>query len=209
MSSIIKKDLKWLFKASTKQILLIFLIIIAQALFFGKKLLPAYAMPIIVLILMVTIIGSDLETEFEKFLFSTPISKFEYAGSKFILTWIFAVFGVIFGIMIFLMNKFYALLEISHIIAAMFVLPILMLSILIPLFYKFGIQKARIIMFGTYILLFGSLSFISNMGNNDIFTEILIKYGQIKISLFLIIITMLISLVSLFITTKILKSKEY
>ncbi|MDO5725234.1 MAG: ABC-2 transporter permease [Tissierellia bacterium] len=213
MNAYIKKDLNMILRGGILKFAALFALIPIIALAFKDSLAIISFLPvmnlIMIIMMIVSTIGTDLQVGFEKFAFSSPLTRYDYIFSKYLMAWVISLILATICAIIVVALKILPFSEIFFFVAALFSMPNIILAIMIPLFYKFGINKARFIIFGVYILImgFGGV-FMSLFKDFDIF-RFLIDLGQIKTSLLFIAFTMVLSLISLMISKKILEKNEY
>ncbi len=125
---------------------------------------PTYLASMITLMLTMTSVSSftyDDYSKWEKFGRSLPVTKKQIVLSKYLLTLIMALAGSIISAVYILIwqafNSSASLLENISIVLVMFSVTLIFTSIAIPLIYKFGVEKYRLInlvIFGGIFLLF-------------------------------------------------------
>ena len=165
---------------------------------------------------VVTSIGYDDLAKWDKYALTMPITRKDVVMSKYIFTIIFIIIGSILSLLISIVAStilnnldIELLLEIDAISIA---LGILFTGILIPLIYKFGIERSRIIIIGIFaiptIVSFAGVSILNYFGvpkPSEAFIE------RIVIILPYIIpeIAILILVISYFITLNIYNKKDF
>ena len=147
---------------------------------------PTYLASMITLMLTMTSVSSftyDDYSKWEKFGRSLPVTKKQIVLSKYLLTLIMALAGSIISTVSVLIwqafNSSANLLENLCIVLVMFSVTLIFTSIAIPLIYKFGVEKYRLInlaIFGGIFLLFMfvfSVYDISQIPESDFFVILL------------------------------------
>lgn len=153
--------------------------------------------------------GSESESEFSKFIFTSPISRRTYVKSKYFFPLIFSIIASLFSV--FITYNLFKQIDLAFMISAMvFSLSFTLNSIQIPFIIKFGEDKGPIITVLSYFLLFMGSSAVGEFGNNII--NNLKDYSKIEyivIALIILLIGFVISYLSIRISEVIIKKKEF
>lgn len=153
--------------------------------------------------------GNEKQSEFPKFVFTSPISRNSYVRSKYVLS-------VISGIVAFILSLIIVYIEYDNIglslviASATLLIPILFTAIQVPFFLKFGEEKGRILMVLIYFALPLATSLLKGK-LGDLMDKILNLSQSVPYIIFgvVLLITIAILVISQFIGIKIAKKLEY
>ena len=125
-----------------------------QLYFFVAQLV--FLLSILILLLILQLMNVD------QYIIPGPVKRRTIVLSRYVFVWIIAVIGTLFTILLKLFLKDGILLEIPwYLIAAAMPLLITIISLIqIPLMYKFGAEKARLIFVALYFIVFAFFSYI-------------------------------------------------
>ena len=208
MKGLLIKDFKYI-KYQYHFFLLLFLIAIGISMFSKESSFIIGYLSFITSLFVLTTISYDEFNNGYAFLFTLPFSRKEYIIEKY-------VFGLGVGSIGWLIATIIAsILEITTFhnmsilelwLSSLFVIDVLILlvSIMIPIQFKFGSEKGRIVLFaiiGCVFIVFYIINFLFNMIHIDLLT-ILNQISNLNFS-FLIIIGLIISFICLYISYKI------
>lgn len=153
--------------------------------------------------------GVDAQVDFPVFVFTSPISRQMYVVSKYIFSIVLAILSFLSCLIVFRLENYD--IGLSLIIAALcFGLPIIFSSIQIPFFFKYGVEKGKIIMVAAYFLLFFLSSFLGEYKES-----VIIKIQEVSqsqpylIFAFIIGFTLVILCLSIRAGIQILNKKEF
>lgn len=140
---------------------LIVLIIIIYALYKEMVILVPGAFLVLAVIINAMSEGVDLQCDFNKFMFTTPISRRDYVKSMYFIPIVLACLSFIVTGAYLLYSSdlkntsilLYALLALA--------IPIIFSAIYVPLLIKYGADKGRVLMVISYMVIFGALQLIS------------------------------------------------
>lgn len=155
MKGLIIKDLKNLRKYSrTVFIMLIFFVVFA---FTTKDTSFIKGMIVLMLSFMsITSFSYDKQTKWDAFALALPISRKTMVLSKYTLAFLLALAGMLLsgfiGIADHLLTQSQTITETLVQSYALFAIAIVYLSILMPLVYKFGAEKSRILMIAVFAI---------------------------------------------------------
>lgn len=172
---------------------------------------PTYLASMITLMLTITSISSftyDDYSKWEKFSRSLPVTKKQIVLSKYLLTLIMAAVGSLISFVYILIwqafNTSASLFENASIVLVMFSVTLIFSGIAIPLIYKFGVEKYRLIslaIFGGFFLLFMLVFSIHDMSQ---IPESVFK----TVFLLMPLLAVLLTVVSYFIACKIYDKRD-
>lgn len=189
--------------------LAIMLAIAGYAVYHGAMIIIPFLFAFMPVILNAASFGNEAQSDFPKFVFTTPISRKAYVASKYILAVLFATMALISGLILFYLE--HKSLNYAFVIAASsFAVPIIFSSFQIPFILKFGVEKGRIIVVAAYFLLFAITSYLGDTLSG--FIHLVTKISQLNtyvIAGALIAAAILILTVSNNIGVSIMKRKEY
>lgn len=201
MKALIFKDLLLI----KKQLLL------ALGLFIVSIFARITTVPILCIILSLQLVlitlSHDVKSNFEKYLFSMPISKTQYLLSKFFLPVLLGIIASAFTLYILITKSNFLLTHSIFISIYIFIFTILLNSIFLCFIFKYGIEKAR---YAVTILLFSIIVICSFFIEKIMYLFKCISKIPINIlALFLFIVSILAIITFTNISLYILKNKEY
>jgi hypothetical protein len=164
------------------------------------------------LILLGMLWGSDTKSNVDQYIIPGPVTRKTIVLSRYVFVWIVAVIGTLFTILLKLFLKDGILLEIPwYLIAVTMPLLVTAISMIqLPLMYKFGAEKARLIFVVLYFVVFALFSYIG--GNKELiakFMDKLILLDLKIIGLAVMGVTLLLNIVSFALSTTIYTKKEF
>ncbi|HHT24741.1 MAG TPA: ABC-2 transporter permease [Clostridiaceae bacterium] len=164
------------------------------------------------LILLGMLWGSDTKSNVDQYIIPGPVTRKTIVLSRYVFVWIVAVIGTLFTILLKLFLKDGILLEIPwYLIAVTMPLLVTAISMIqLPLMYKFGAEKARLIFVVLYFIVFALFSYIG--GNKELiakFMDKLILLDLKIIGLAVMGVTLLLNIVSFALSTTIYTKKEF
>ncbi|MDO5690178.1 MAG: ABC-2 transporter permease [Tissierellia bacterium] len=153
--------------------------------------------------------GYDEKSNFMAFALASPVTRREYAISKYILPILCGVVGAVATVLVesLLYQKDWGMILIE--VALTFSIPILILSIIIPFFLKYGPEKGRLPMMVVYILLLNLfIQFSTNL--MDFFGKILAgrTISSSGLAAVILAVGLLVLVISLNIAIRIMEQKE-
>lgn len=165
----------------------------------------------ITIMLITTSFTFDTSSKWNTFILTTPITRKDIVKGKYILTLIVGLIASFFTLTLTILinlTPFMAnattILEICIIAAVTYCITLIMMGILLPFIFKFGPEKARIILFAGFALILLLIYLLMPM----IQTIPSDQNSLLYISLGLLLATILIYIGSYFITLKIFNNKE-
>lgn len=211
MIALIYKDLIALRKALFSLIFIMFIVG-----FFTVR--QGYIMTLPLMFILVPLIllgmlwGSDTKSNVDQYIIPGPVTRKTIVLSRYVFVWIVAVIGTLFTILLKLFLKDGILLEIPwYLIAVTMPLLVTAISMIqLPLMYKFGAEKARLIFVVLYFIVFALFSYIG--GNKELiakFMDKLILLDLKIIGLAVMGVTLLLNIVSFALSTTIYTKKEF
>lgn len=211
MKGLIYKDIINL-KSYVKMLLLMFCIFAVIFIPQGQVDFIVGYISLISCMMVVSTMSYDDMAKWDKYALTMPVTRKEVVSSKYLVMLLFTTIGTIIGIIITMISGFFVK-EVyidEMLISAVIVFSIALIfgSVLIPLIYKFGTQKARILIIlcaltPTFIVIVGS-KIMESLGVNMPTGEVIIKFIY-----FVPIVSIIILIVSYFISTNIYKRKEF
>jgi len=189
--------------------LAIMVVIAGSAVYRDKIILIPFMFVIMPMILNAISFGNEVQSNFPKFAFTTPISRKTYVKSKYGFAIIFGIVAFAFSLIIFYLE--HENLDFALIMGVIsFAIPIIFSAVQMPFILKFGLEKGRIIMVATYALLFITMSLLGEY--LDGIMGLVQKISQLNsyiVSGFIFAIAVLILVISKNIGVAIIKAKEY
>ena len=212
MLGLIKKDLL-LLKSNLVYffvIALIYSLLIVEGTFGISFIL---VLPIIAVIMFLSTFSYDDFNKWDAYAITLPVLRKNIIKSKYIATLIIILGSSLLGLLISLLisvlpNQIFSLdIFIEEFLSAILG-AIIFISIMFPLIYKIGIEKARI---SVFVVVFGLLIVFNFLGGFIDFSRVLDKLNSLSDVWFIVIpiIAMLFILVSYIITSRIYLKKEF
>lgn len=212
MLGLIKKDLL-LLKSNLVYffvIALIYSLLIVEGTFGISFIL---VLPIIAVIMFLSTFSYDDFNKWDAYAVTLPVLRKNIIKSKYIATLIIILGSSLLGLLISLLisvlpNQIFSLdIFVEEFVSAILG-AIIFISIMFPLIYKIGIEKARI---SVFVVVFGLLIVFNFLGGFIDFSRVLDKLNSLNDVWFIVIpiIAMLFILVSYIITSRIYLKKEF
>ena len=209
MKALIYKDL-----ISIKNALLLqFVIIIALGIYFYKEnqlvLIPLFFI-LVPVILLGMVFGMDNQYSTNKYLISSGISRKKIVFSRYTIIWFMSLFAIALSFVVgFNKNPLTKEIPLILILSSLFFITSIVGVVELPLMYKFGAEKARLVFVILYFLVFAFFSTISS--NKEWLLEYVNKgltMDKTLLSLIIFAITIIVHALSVFISIKIFENKE-
>lgn len=209
MKALIYKDL-----ISIKNALLLqFVIIIGLGIYFYKEnqlvLIPLFFI-LIPIILLGMVFGIDNQYSTDKYLISSGISRKKIVFSRYTIIWFMSLFSIALSFVVgFNKNPLTKEIPLILILSSLFFITSIVGVVELPLMYKFGAEKARLVFVILYFLVFAFFSTISS--NKEWLLEYVNKgltMDKTLLSLIIFAITIIVHSISVFISIKIFENKE-
>lgn len=196
MSGFIKKDLA-IIRCNLKTYLIILIVYLIFSIY--QKINISFMGPFFSIMLIFTTFNYDNYSKWDMYAATLPKGRINNVLAKylttFILCFISSLFCSIFNY--FLIDNYSYLSDFGSLLGT-----IMVIAIFFPIIYKFGIEKARIIIFGlVFAFIFLGMFLLNNINLNNI-------SFNFSISLFIIGIIILL-LISIFLSIRISLKKEY
>ena len=209
MKALIYKDL-----ISIKNALLLqFAVIIGLGIYFYKEnqlvLIPLFFI-LIPIILLGMVFGIDNQYSTDKYLISSGISRKKIVFSRYTIIWFMSLFAIALSFVVgFNKNPLTKEIPLILILSSLFFITSIVGVVELPLMYKFGAEKARLVFVILYFLVFAFFSTISS--NKEWLLEYVNKgltIDKTLLSLIIFAITIIVHALSVFISIKIFENKE-
>ena len=209
MKALIYKDL-----ISIKNALLLqFVVIIGLGIYFYKEnqlvLIPLFFI-LIPIILLGMVFGIDNQYSTDKYLISSGISRKKIVFSRYTIVWFMSLFAMALSFVVgFNKNPLTKEIPLILILSSLFFITSIVGVVELPLMYKFGAEKARLVFVILYFLVFAFFSTISS--NKEWLLEYVNKgftMDKTLLSLIIFAITIIVHTISVFISIKIFENKE-
>lgn len=209
MKALIYKDL-----ISIKNALLLqFVVIIGLGIYFYKEnqlvLIPLFFI-LIPIILLGMVFGIDNQYSTDKYLISSGISRKKIVFSRYTIIWFMSLFAIALSFVVgFNKNPLIKEIPLILILSSLFFITSIVGVVELPLMYKFGAEKARLVFVILYFLVFAFFSTISS--NKEWLLEYVNKgltMDKTLLSLIIFAITIIVHTISVFISIKIFENKE-
>lgn len=209
MKALIYKDL-----ISIKNALLLqFAVIIGLGIYFYKEnqlvLIPLFFI-LIPIIVLGMVFGIDNQYSTNKYLISSGISRKKIVFSRYTIIWFMSLFAMALSFVVgFNKNPLTKEIPLILILSSLFFITSIVGVVELPLMYKFGAEKARLVFVILYFLVFAFFSTISS--NKEWLLEYVNKgltMDKTLLSLIIFAITIIVHTLSVFISIKIFENKE-
>lgn len=209
MKALIYKDL-----ISIKNALLLqFVIIIGLGIYFYKEnqlvLIPLFFI-LIPIILLGMVFGIDNQYSTDKYLISSGISRKKIVFSRYTIIWFMSLFAMALSFVVgFNKNPITKEIPLILLISSLFFVTSIVGVVELPLMYKFGAEKARLVFVILYFVVFAFFSTISS--NKEWLLEYVNKgltMDKTLLSLIIFAVTIIVHTLSVFISIKIFENKE-
>lgn len=209
MKALIYKDL-----ISIKNALLLqFAVIIGLGIYFYKEnqfvLIPLFFI-LIPIIVLGMVFGIDNQYSTDKYLISSGISRKKIVFSRYTIIWFMSLFAMALSFLVgFNKNPLTKEIPLILILSSLFFITSIVGVVELPLMYKFGAEKARLVFVILYFLVFAFFSTISS--NKEWLLEYVNKgltMDKTLLSLIIFTITIIVHALSVFISIKIFENKE-
>lgn len=209
MLGLIKKDLL-VIKANIKSILVILLIFIMMT-FFGTYDIT-FMIPFMSFMFLISTFSYDDFNNFNAFAVTLPCKRDDIVKSKYLTGLILLITSTILGGIIsittgLLNNEINWSETFSSLTGCIFTILILM-SLMMPIIYKFGSEKGRILLFSLSFIFVGVITLIARLIDLKSFSIWLESLGNL-LYFILPIIIILILLISYFVSCDIYRKKEF
>ena len=217
MKGLIIKDLCVL-KNQMKTLLLVLAFFIIFSIINEDATFILFLVPFYMIMILITTFNYDEFNKWDSYCNSLPLSRKEIVKSKYILFNATSLIALILGILAsfiipsFIENTTFESLFASIIGVAFGIC--LVISLLIPFYYKFGSSKGRIMLFLCIVLLALLIGAITSLDifNNKELMNIINSLNNLSLGMFtllLIILTVIIMSISYYISVRIYKNKEF
>lgn len=209
MKALIYKDL-----ISIKNALLLqFVIIVGLGVYFYKEnqlvLIPLFFI-LVPVILLGMVFGMDNQYSTDKYLISSGISRKKIVFSRYTIIWFMSIFAMALSFVVgFNKNPLTKEIPPILILSSLFFITSIVGVVELPLMYKFGAEKARLVFVILYFVVFAFFSTISS--NKEWILEYVNKgltMDKTLLSLMIFAITIIVHSISVFISIKIFENKE-
>ena len=216
MKGLIIKDL-CVIKNQMKTLLLVLAFFIIFSIINEDATFILFLVPFYMIMILITTFNYDEFNKWDSYCNSLPLSRKEIVKSKYILfnatSLIVLILGIIASFIIpnFIDNTTFESLFASIIGVAFGIC--LVISLLIPFYYKFGSSKGRIMLFLCIVILALLIGMITSLDifNNKELMNLLNSLNNLSlgmITLLLIILTSIVMSISYYISVRIYKNKE-
>ena len=209
MKALIYKD----FISIKNALLLQFIIIIGLGIYFYKEnqlvLIPLFFI-LVPVILLGMVFGIDNQYSTNKYLISSGITRKKIVFSRYTIIWLMSLFAIVLSFVVgFNKNPLTKEIPLILILSALFFITSIVGVVELPLMYKFGAEKARLVFVILYFVVFAFFSTISS--NKEWLLEYVNKgltMDKTLLALVIFVITIIIHGLSVFSSIKIFENKE-
>lgn len=216
MKGLIIKDL-CVIKNQMRSLLLILVFFVFISIINKDATFILFLVPFYMIMILITTFSYDEFNKWECYCNSLPLSRKEIVKAKYLLfnatSLIVLVLGILASIIVpnFIENTTFESIYASIIGVAFGIC--LVISLLIPFYYKFGSQKGRIMLFLTITILALIIGIITSLDifNNVELMNIINSLNNLSLGMFtllLIIVTVIIMTISYYISVRIYNNKE-
>lgn len=213
MKGLLLKDLFNL-RRIMKQYFFVAALMFVWSVFLKNQMLFTMIMIMYSMMMLLTTMSFDESSQFNKYALTMPVTRRELAGEKYILMLLLMLAGVAVGFVGGGILSLFSSEEISWLsaeklvsIAAVSGVYVLGFSVLLPMIFKYGVEKSRLLLAIIYLLVFGVLygtvSFIRQKG-------LVISENQIVVfAVLCIVFCFAVFAVSWFVSVRIMEKKEW
>ena len=216
MKGLIIKDL-CVIKNQMRSLLLILVFFVFISIINKDATFILFLVPFYMIMILITTFSYDEFNKWECYCNSLPLSRKEIVKAKYLLfnatSLIVLVLGILASIIVpnFIENTTFESIYASIIGVAFGIC--LVISLLIPFYYKFGSQKGRIMLFLTITILALIIGIITSLDifNNVELMNIINSLNNLSLGMFtllLVIVTVIIMTISYYISVRIYNNKE-
>lgn len=216
MKGLIIKDL-CVIKNQMRSLLLILVFFVFISIINKDATFTLFLVPFYMIMILITTFSYDEFNKWDCYCNSLPLSRKEIVKAKYLLfnatSLIVLVLGILASIIVpnFIENTTFESIYASIIGVAFGIC--LVISLLIPFYYKFGSQKGRIMLFLTITILALIIGIITSLDifNNVELMNIINSLNNLSLGMFtllLIIVTVIIMTISYYISVRIYNNKE-
>ena len=165
-------------------------------------------------VMVINNLAMDESCQWEIFALTMPVTRRQLVLAKYIVAIFYALLGIVVGTAATLITRllgfgsgdatFWELLQISVVgivIAAIFI------SLLLPVDFKYGVQKGRLVLFGVAAFIGGGGVLLS--GKEDMLDGFFSRFSGTVGGLFFGALTLLLLLISFTISSRIMEKKEF
>lgn len=213
MAGLLEKDVRLLMQR--KQILLLFLVIAVVLGFSQDSIFILGYLSLCSSIVMVSTISYDELDHGYEFLMTLPITAKIYVKEKYlfciggaVITWLFA--AILYFASKMIHEEIFSFLDELPVTLIFLPIILLMLSILIPFQLKYGMEKSRIILALLAGIIAAAVYFMKNLmdGNSKILAAVNSVNDKV-VTIILFALGILVTLISYFISSRIMEKKEF
>lgn len=207
MKGLLMKDFTLLFKACKSVLIMIAVFLIVSLFSDSYGFLSYYAM-ILAAMIPVTLVAYDEKEKWDLYFQTLPVSKSDYVSAKYLTGLILE--GIVFLVLVVLRRLSYSNTnDLLAYASFLFILGTVFLSVNLPVVFKFGSVKGRIVNIVLIIIVF-ALSFIGmELGSASLETVLNVISGKYNMPLFSgVIAATLLLVVSWIMSVAIYKKKE-
>ncbi len=177
----------------------------------GKPFLLPLVFVLIPIIMLSILFGTDMQSKADLYIIPSPLKRRTIVLSRYAIVWGFACIGALISILIILFSKNNDF-PIPWYLVASFSLLLNTLGAIVqlPLMYKFGIEKAKLIFMLIYFSFFATMAYIGE--NKELITGLIHKIAGLHvpvISLIVLTITIVFNLTSFLISATIYERMEF
>lgn len=217
MKGLIIKDL-CVIKNQMKSLLLVLALFIFLSIANKDATFVLFLIPFYMIMILITTFSYDEFNKWECYCNSLPLSRKEIVKAKYILFNASSLILIMLGILAsFIIPNFIENITFESIFASIIGVAFgicLVISLLIPFYYKFGSQKGRIMLFLTIAILALLIGAITSLDifNNIELMNLINNLNNLSLGMFallLIIVTVIIMNISYYISIKIYSNKEF
>ena len=213
MKGLLLKDLFNL-RRIMKQYFFVAALMFVWSVFLKNQMLFSMIMIMYSMMMLLTTMSFDESSQFNKYALTMPVTRRELAGEKYILMLLLMLAGIAVGFVgggiLSLFSKggvSWLSAENMVSIAAVSGVYVLGFSVLLPMIFKYGVEKSRLLLAIIYLLVFGVLygtaSFIRQKG-------LVISENQIVVlAVLCIVFCFAVFVVSWFVSVRIMEKKEW
>jgi len=202
MKGLLIKDLLNLRKQSII-ILALFVFYMIMAMGSGNVMMFGFVVTLMTVMLTITSMAFDERSNWDKYALTMPISRKDIVLSKYLLGGILAGLAFVINIIFMTVARSGIGAETALTALGMMGISIFFLSVMMPLFYKFGVERGRLIMMATFSLPTGAVVVAVKVGLKPPDPQVLELLPYIAAG-----IALLVAGISILISLRIISKKE-
>jgi ABC-2 type transport system permease protein len=177
----------------------------------GTEFITGFIIVMVTMMVSSAVIAEDM-VKWNMYALTMPVTRRIMVKEKYFLSILFNVCGILlaslYGLVIDMLNHQFDLASYGVLITAILSVALILNSILLPVLFHFGGEKAKYIMIGIYGIPMGGLALLGSLGYLDGADQIIADYGQLLL-IGLAALGIILTVVSYFVSQRIYAKKEW